>query len=615
MRTCLIWLPLAVIVLSTLGAPALEGETIVRSEGYHAVTLLDLDNPIAPALLERAGVDYLYASAPVVEPGPDGRAVIAEAQRERWERVLSLYEGSGTRILLMGNFYVNPAQEHRAIDFFGREHPMACLRREGFLEAMRERIASIAQAFSAYPAFGGFVFDDGTHVRVDCCYCPECLQQFAAAHGVPPPAFEPRKPIRHLREDDPILLWEAFQQESWQVYLRAQSEAVRSVSSDLLMLTIPSDSYFYGRFLSVRVAREESVLGHSGLLQRIERIQPRHWGIFQSFPLARVPEADESGLQPWATGTHITAQSPKMLIDCEGPYAPVYSRIQYMSPAEIERMARITLTEGANSICYWASAATLPSYPDALDSLAEVYRDVVRIEEALTRRTPVPSSIGLLYSTTTETMEQPWEHETSERWVHLHAWEGLAYSMERCNLPFGPVMEGEITPEMLNSLKGLVLPAVRWLPEEVLEVIEDAIAHHGLRVYSAGDCLPIRGMIATNCDPLIWHNRARRGYRQQRYADEQWHEFRTTLGQQLLPLIDAPVQVYSERAVGRVYELEGGDLLLMVASWELEDICEVAIEGEGRATDMLSGRELGEVDKIGRLTIPPAGWRVLRITR
>ena len=48
MRTWLFRLPLAVIVLSILGTPALEGDTIVRSDGYHAVTLLDLDNPIAP---------------------------------------------------------------------------------------------------------------------------------------------------------------------------------------------------------------------------------------------------------------------------------------------------------------------------------------------------------------------------------------------------------------------------------------------------------------------------------------------------------------------------------------------------------------------------------------
>ncbi len=176
-------------------------------------------------------------------------------------------------------------------------------------------------------------------------------------------------------------------------------------------------------------------------------------------------------------------------------------------------------------------------------------------------------------------------------------------------------MEDELTPERLASLKALVLPEVRWLPGSVREMIESAISRGGLRAFSAGDCVALRGMVASGCDPLIWHNWVRRGYRQERYANEQWQEFRTTLSHHLLPLSEAPVGVYSERAIGRVYELDDGDLMLMVASWDLDGLCEVAIEGEGRATDMLSGRELGEVDQIGRLTIPQAGWRVLRITR
>lgn len=606
---------LAVTFISIIVAASSEGETTVRNDGYHAVTLLDLGNPLPPAWLKRAGVDYIYASAPPTEAGPDGRPVIAESQRERWEEVLKLYEGTGTGVLLMGGFYINPAEEHRAVDAFGRHHPMACFRNEGFLQTMRERIVVLTQAFSAYPAFAGFVFDDGPHVRVDCCYCPACVEQFRAEHQARPPAFEPRRPGRRVRDDDPILLWEQFQQESWQVYLRAQSEAVRSVSDEALMLTIPSDSYFYGRFLNVAVDREQTVTGHSGRLQRIERIQPRHWAIFQSFPLARLPEANESGLQPWATGAHITADSPKMLIQCEGPYAPIYQRIQYMSPAEIERMARVTLTEGAGSICYWTPAGPLLSYPDALDTMAEVYRDVSGIEDALAQRRPIETSIGLLYSTTTETMEQPWEEDTSERWRHLHAYEGLSYALTRCNVPFETVMETDLTPARLRHLQALILPAVRWLSESAAAALEDAISQRGLRVLAAGECVTVRGMIASGCDPMIWHNRARRGYRQQRYADEQWQEFRTTLAHHLLPLIDAPVRVYSERAVGRLYDLEDGDRMLLVASWDLESLCEVAIEGRGRATDMLSGRELGEVDEIGRLTVPPAGWRVLRITR
>ncbi len=582
---------------------------------YHAVTLLDLDNPLPPAWLERAGVDLVYTAAPPVEDGPDGVPVIAESHRERWEHVLGLYDDTGTRLMVMGNFYVDPPEDQQAVDAFGRKHPMACFRNADFRAEMTRRIVALTEVLSEYPPFAGFVFDDGPHVRVDCCYCPECRAQFEEQYDASPPAFEPRRPGRHVRDDDPILLWEQFQQESWQIYLRTQSEAVRSVSDDPLMLIIPSDSYFYGRFLNVEVEREHTRLGHRGRLQRIERIQPRHWTIFQSFPLARLPEADETGLQPAAVGAHITADSPKMLMQCEGPYAPTYDRTQYMSPAEIERMARLTITEGANSICYWTPAAPLPHYPAALDALAEVYRDVEKIEEMLTQRRPVEASVGVLYSTTTETMEQPWERETSERWRHLHAYEGLLYSMSRCNLPFETVMETDLSREMLRRFDALVLPEVRWLSDSALGAIEDAIGRDALRAVAAGECMTVRGMTGTSYDALIWHDAARRGYRQEQYADEQWHEFRTNLSHHLLPLIDGPVCVYCERTVGRVYDLEDGDRMLIVTSWDLNDLCEFALEGEGLATDMLSGRELGTIDEIGRLTVPPAGWRVLRISR
>lgn len=587
----------------------------MRSDGYHAVTLLDLHNPLPPAWLERAGIDYLYAGAPPIEEGPDGRPVIAESHRELWESVLSVYEDTGTRLLVMDGFYIDPDEAHRAVDGFGRDHPMACFRKADFLTAMSERIVALTEAFSAYPAFGGFVFDDGPHVRVDCCYCPECRRQFGEQHGVRPPAFEPREPNRRVRDDDPILLWEQFQQESWQIYLRAQSDAVRSTSADALMVTIPSDSHFYGRFLNVVVDREKTPLGHSGRLQRIERIQPRRWHIFQSFPLARLPEEDESGLQPWATGAHITADSPKMLMHCEGPYAPTYDRTRYMSPAEIERMARVTIAEGAGGVCYWTPAEPLPHYPGAFDACAEVFRDVDSIGDALAGRRPAAASVGVLYSTTTETMEQPWRKETSERWRHLHAYEAVLYSMTRCNVAFETVMETGLSRKALRDYRVLILAEVRWLTESVVAAIEEAIGRDGLLVVAAGECVNVRGMISTGCDPLIWHDRARRGYRQERYANEQWQECRTTIGRHILPFAEMPVSVYSERAIGRLYDLDDGDQMLLIASWDLEEICEVAIEGEGVAVDMLSGRELGAINEIGRLTIPPAGWRVLRIVR
>lgn len=592
-----------------------KGASAMEDASFHAVTLVDLANPLPPAWLERAGIDYVYASAPATEVGPDGAPVIAAGVREQWERLFELYAGSGVRVLVMGNFYLKPAEEHQARDVFGRWHPMACFRQPGFQDAMSARIIALARALSAYPAFGGFAFDDGAQVRIDCCYCELCREQFAAEFGLEPPGFAPRSGTGRVAADDPVLAWERFQRASWEIYLRTQADAVRAVAPDLLMVTIPSDSYFYGRFLNVEVAPEATVLGHSALLQRIERIQPRHWTIFQSFPLARLPEADETGLQPWAVGAHITADSPKMLIQCEGPYAPVYQRIQYMSPAEIERMGRVTITEGASGLCWWTPAAPLPFYPAALDAMAEVARDVERIEEVLAQRRPDPCRVGLLYSTTTEVLEQPWRTNTSERWQHLHAFEGLAYSLRRANVPFEFVMEDELTPQRLRGLRALVVPAVRFLHADAAAAIERAIAETGLVALAAGECVPLRGMVSTDCDPLIWHTWASRGYRQEHYANRQWLEARNTLLPQLLPMVAAPVRVYSDRAIARHYALPDGDLLLLVASWELEDITEVAIEGEGRATDLLSGRELGTIAAIGRLTINPAGWRVLRVSR
>ncbi|MGD9495079.1 MAG: hypothetical protein AB7Y46_02090 [Armatimonadota bacterium] len=525
------------------------------------------------------------------------------------------YEGTGVRVLVMGNFYINPDQQYQAVDVFGRRHPMACFRQPGFLDAMRARIGDLARALGRYPAFGGFVLDDGAHVRVDCCYCELCREQFRAQFGLEPPPFEPVVGTRRVADSDAVLAWEQFQRESWEVYLRTQSEAVRAVSPDLLMVTIPSDSFFYGRFLSVEVAPQDTPLGHSGRLQRIERMQVRHWTIFQSFPLARLPEAGESGLQPWAVGAHITSQSPKMLMQCEGPYAPTYERVQYMSPAEIERMARLTIAEGANGLCYWTPARTLPFYPAAFDAMSEVSREVEQIEDVLVRRTPLEQPIGLLYSTTTEVMEQPWRTNTAERWQHLHAFEGLAYALRRCNIPFAIVMEDELTPERLRRFEALVLPSVRFLTETGARAIESAIAQTGLRAFAAGECLSLRGMIASGCDPLIWHRWASRGYRQERYADEQAAELRNTLGHHLEPLIAAPARVYSERAVGQLYGISGtSDLLMIIVSWDLSELTEVAVEGRGTAVDLLSGRELGVLDELGRLAVPPAGWRVLRVS-
>jgi hypothetical protein len=593
-----------------------QGGIAMGQASYHAVTLIDLKNPVPPEWLEKAGIDYVYASGGIpLETGPDGEPVIAAESREDWERVFQLYRGTGIKVLLMSQFYTRPPEGAEAVDFFGRSHKMACFRQQAFLDWMRETIVRLATAFGKYEAFGGFAFDDGVHVRVDCCYCDACRRLFNEQHGIEPPPFAHHTGVGRVPDGDPLLLWESFQRESFEIYLRTQSEAVRSVSEDLLMVTIPSDAYYFGRFLNVDVVPEESNLGAGALLQRLERIQLRNWYTFYTFPLARLPETTERGLQPWAAGTHITAQSARIMIQTEGPFLPLYGRIQYMSPTEIERMARVTVAEGAGAICFWTPGDKLPYYPAAFDGIAAAYRDIATIEELLASRRRLPASVGLLYSTTTEVFEQPWTTNTSQRWQHLHAFEGLAYSLLRSNLPFEVVMEDDLTPQRLGQLDALVLPAVRFITESAAQAIEAAVADRGLRAVATGPHPPLKGVIEAPCDPLIWHRWASEGYRQEEHLNEQWREVALHLVPLVRPAVGASVQVFSERVISRLYRLEGGDLLVMIANWDLHEPVEVVVEGRGRATDAVTGEDLGKLEEGRALTVLPAGWRVLRVAQ
>ncbi len=604
---------LAVLCLLTI---TIEEGLAMEEQRFHAVTLLDLDNPLPAAWLQKAGIDYVYASIALpVDIDQDGCAVIPDDTLERWEHVFQLYQGAGIKVLMMGNFYAKPLEGTQALDFFGRRHEMACFRQQPFLDSMRETLAALARTFGKYDGFGGFAIEDGVHIRVDCCYCDTCRRLFREQYGIEPPPFRNHRGADRVADDDPVLLWEKFQRESFENYLRTQSTAIRSVSEDLLMVTIPADSYFYGRFLNYETTPETSKLGSGARIQRIARIQPRDWYIFQSFPLARLPEATETGLQPWAIGCHITAQSPKMLIQTEGPFVPLYGRTQYMSPAEIERMTRVTVTEGANGICYWTSAAPLPYYPAAFDGMAGPADDIASMERLLMSRRGLPASIGLLYSTTTEVFEQPWGLNTSERWQHLHAFESTAYSLLRSNIPFDTVMEDELTPERLGQLDALVLPAARFLTESAAGAIEEAVAHGGLRAVVCGPHLPLKGAVEAPCDPLIWHRWASEGYRQEEHLNEQWLEIKLHLLPLLRPVVHAPVQVFSERAISRVYRIPGGALLVMIANWDLHQPVEAAVEGHGTLTDALSGQSLGELDGSMILTVPAAGWRVLTVAK
>lgn len=583
---------------------------------FHAVTLVDRGNPVPVDWLQKAGIDYVYTGAALeMETGPDGEPRVPQGERAGWDRMETEYAGTGISVLIMSNYYSHNPPGTEAYDVGGRKLQMACLHNDEFYPWMRERIVAQAKAYGRYDIFGGFVFDDGWGTRVDACYCETCERSFKEQCGKKPPRFEVHEGAGVVADDDALLQWDEFQRTGHLRYVKVQSEAVRSVSDDLLMLTIPSDSYFYGRLLNANMQREELKPNAGALIQRIERLQVKNWLLYQSFPLPRLPEAGEVGLQPWGVGEHITANSPKLILSTEGPFIQHYSRTQMMGPDEIEQMAKITITEGANAICYWVSGAYSAYHPEGYDAMAAVYSDIAKVEDMLMSRAPHPAQVGLLYSTTTEVMEQPWKADLSERWVHLHSFEGTAFALLRGNVWYRVVMEDEIADGALDGLKALIVPAVRFLSKSAHDAIQTAAAA-GLRVHTAGSCVPIAGAEPVDYDVTYWHRRIQSGYRQIKHLNAQYAGAEKVLLPRVRDQVDAPVTVSSPMGISKLYNV-GDDLVLMIANWDLHAPAEATITGANAYTvvDVLGGEKVGNLGDAAelRLAIPPAGWRILKL--
>ncbi len=609
-------LSLGKILAAPLVFVLLGGSLMMANAQYRAVTLVDRDNPVPAEWLQKAGIDYVYTGAALsMEMGPDGKPHVPNSHRGGWEKMEAEYNDAGIKVLIMGQYYTHNPDGTGAVDVSGRDIQMACLNQDKFYEWMSAVIIAQAKAYSEFQVFGGFMFDDGAQTRVDCCYCDTCKALFSQRYGKEPPPFEVHEGTGVVADDDVLLEWEEFQREAFERYLQAQAEAVRSVSDDLLMVTIPSDSFYYGRLLNANLSREDLRRDSGALIQRIERTQVKDWYLYQAFPFPRLPEAGEKGLQFWGVGCHISANSPKLVLCTEGPFLQHTSRMQMMSPAEIEQMTKVTVTEGANAICYWQSGSYTAYYPEGYDGMAAAYSDILKIEQILEARTPHAAEVGLLYSTTTEVMEQPWRTNLNERWVHLHSFEGTAFALMRGNVPYRIVMEDQLADADLGSLTALVLPNVRFLSAGAQSTIEQAAAT-GMKVYAAGECVTVAGAETVDYDVTYWHRRIQAGYRQIRYLNTQYAEAE----KDLLPLLrrdtDPPVSVSSRMGISRLYDV-GDEMVLMIANWDLHRPTEATLRSPMNytAVDTLSGEELGDFGGADELTlrVPAADWRIIRL--
>jgi len=489
---------------------------------------------------------------------------------------------------------------------------MGCFRNEGFDEWLQQAIQNMARAFSRYPAFDGFMFDDGVHVRADACYCATCTGLFKKQHGVAPPPFEPYTGSPRVDPKHPRLLWDAFHQESYASYLRTQAKTASAVSTDLFLATIPSDSYYYGRQLHREVRPCDTKPSHGARLQRIDRIQVRDWHVFQSFPFPKVVE-DGSGRMRYGVGSHLTTPSPIIIMHHRGPYIDYMGRQQFLGPMEIKRLMRTTIAEGANAICFWESARAFGHVPDAFDAIGEIVDEAGKLTGVLNERRPYPARVGLLYSTTTEILQQPWRKNTLERWRHLHSFEAMAYALTRASVQFRVLLENELDDKQLSAIDVLIVTGATHLAQPVAEKLEAAAAKKEFALLTDSACLPLQGATVCATDPDYWYKSQLKGYRHVGYLDRQAAGIRKTVLPKLGVAERQPLTVSSDNGFARIFDGAEGSLLVFVVNWDLDNEAAVrlAFKEPHRVTDVLEGSAVAE-GRSAVLRLSPADWRVLR---
>jgi hypothetical protein len=345
-------------------------------------------------------------------------------------------------------------------------------------------------------------------------------------------------------------------------------------------------------------------------------VNPR-W-LFQAFPFPRLPEATEQGLQPWAVGCHISRGSTELVEFVEGPLRIIDGQErEFASPAEIRRLARFTVAEGAPGISYWGWPDGLSVYPEAFDAIADVHRDVGALGGVRAGLRPYPVAVGVLYSTSTEVLEQPWRSNTLERWQHLHAWESVLYTFRRSHVLHRVVLESEVNEASLAGLQVLVLSGVRFLARPVAEQIEARVRQGRMQVLADSESIHLAGATVVEFDPYFWYQKQLDGYRQPRYLEEQRRRLAKTLVPRLLEVTGQKRLVDADNVVSFAYLDARAETVLFVVNWDLDQSAEALLPGVtlGQVRDLLASPGSAPAAVAGgvSVSVSPAGWRVISL--
>lgn len=561
----------------------------------------------------RMGVStvWFYSGLPVKITEKGDIAWSNEDAGRKIKAVFKRFEDSGIEVIPLTNVFYEKFQTDGQISRFSDKPYYRCFSiPNGDIKA---RISFLVKELSKYKSFGGICIDDEPGIPPGGCVCENCITLFKKQYGITPPAVEgylnAAKGI--VSEDNPILLWQKFQEAQMHKYYTSISEMIKRDYPDCLVLNIPAAAYYSGKQLSIPNCK----LGDFIKTGRRVSLDNCHIIDFQFYVQFYMNEITSSGWKNKIADGLCVSLMPNGLPNFPNiPIHDIYpdnSKTKTISVPAFRRFILQTFSEGAHGIVYFPGNNLSAEH---INTAENVYKKLIQpICQNVPNLHKMKVKTAILYSNTTRTFADLWVSNPIERYKHLHECDALGYYLFKKGIPFEMLLEDEIwSNEDLKHFTTILSVGIDYLGEKSAKMLDEYIKNGGTFILDKKSAVNINGAQIVDFDAESWYRSVTGG--NQHSSDMEFQS--GILESALSGYFNNSMAICrsTSRHLNINYLTDGKDIYLFIVNDNLDAQASTELHFDKKydILDILDKKDLGKMDNI-QITIGPAELKVLKL--
>lgn len=588
------------------------GQTIFGYD-FKIISHINEKGPM-PDDCHRMGVSsvWFYSGLPVKITNKGDLAWSTEDAKRKIGNIFEHFENTGIKVIPLTNVFYEKFQKEGQISRFSDKPVYRCFSSSN--EDIIKRIVFFVRELSKFKSFGGICIDDEPGIQPGGCICENCISLFKQQYGINHPSSEEflNAPKGIVSENNPILLWQKFQEEQILKYYTSVANAIKKESPNCLVLNIPAAAYFSGKQLTVPDCKSEDFIRAN----RRVTLDNCHIRDFQLYVQFYMNEITSSGWENKIADGLCLYMMDKGLVNFTN--LPIYDKFNVkmaqqtvISPLAFKRFILQTFSEGAHGIVYFPGRSLSEEH---LNVAADVYKKFIQpVCHSVSQLHKFKGQTAILYSNTTRTFADLWINNPVERYKHLHECDALAYYLFKKGIPFEILMEERITNADTLKRFSLILSAgLDYLTEKKAEILSEYTKNGGKLICDKKSLVNILGSISVDFDAESWYRTVKTGSQHASDMEAQ----ATFLDKALSEYLNSSLAICktSCRDLNINYLTDGKNVYLFIVNDNLDDpvSAELNLDKEYDILDVLAQKTFGKNNNF-RITVAPAELKMLKL--